>query len=71
MKWINTQRDDNVRCRLEARQEEDEKLDPSVSSAMLPMEGVSSWISHLQTEQVNIRGERLELMELGREPCSL
>ena len=70
MKWIDTKKGDKVRSRLvvreiKARKRADEKLDPAtVFAAMPPVEGLKALISHMQTEQVNSKGEDLEMMVL-------
>ena len=70
MKWINTKKGEIVRSRLvvreiKARKKATDKLDPAtVFAAMPPVEGVKALISHMQTEQVNSRGEELEMMVL-------
>ena len=69
MKWIDAKKSAGiVRSRLvvreiKARKKVSEQLDPAtVFAAMPPVGSLKALVSHMQTEQRNSKGERLELM---------
>ena len=68
MNWVDFKKGTKVRTRLvvreiRTRKKEHERPGPSVVFAsMPPVEAVKALISHMQTEQMNSKGEHLEIM---------